>query len=189
MSQILQISLIIHILSGLAGIVSFTAFVLLISRKEFDLKKLKIYSVLGTVSFFITWIAGGYYYTLYYGGSVKPLIVGGALPWAHKVVMESKEHLFLMLPFLSLAVMAVVFVYGMQFAQNQALTWALSKVTIALTGIAIFMAVAGFAISGSVRKTQVSNFESCAKAGYQILESFPRMCVTPDGQIFIKGDQ
>src|SRR3990172_12410427 len=184
MSQILQISLIIHILSGLAGIVAFTAFLLLISRKDFNLAKLKIYSVLGTIFFFIVWIAGGYYYTVYYGGSVKPLIVAGDLPWIHTVVMESKEHLFLMIPFLSIVVTAVVFIYGVHFAENKVLVWALTKVTVALTGIAIFMVVAGFAISGSVKKTQVSNFEFCAEAGYQILESFPRTCVTLDGQIF-----
>jgi hypothetical protein len=33
----------------------------------------------------------------------------------------------------------------------------------------------------------ITSFEECVKAGYPILESYPRQCRTPDGRIFISG--
>ncbi len=50
---------------------------------------------LGTLSFIASWIAGGYYYVVYYGALVKPVIKEGVAPWAHNIVMETKEHIFL----------------------------------------------------------------------------------------------
>ena len=38
-------------------------------------------------SFIISWISGAYYYVLYYGTAVKPVIVAGDYPWAHKIIM------------------------------------------------------------------------------------------------------
>lgn len=32
----------------------------------------------------------------------------------------------------------------------------------------------------------VISFDSCAKAGYPVLESFPRQCKTPDGRTFVE---
>jgi len=39
------------------------------------------------------WLLGGYWYTLYYAPE-KALILKGPYPWAHDIVMETKEHLF-----------------------------------------------------------------------------------------------
>jgi eight-cysteine-cluster-containing protein len=33
---------------------------------------------------------------------------------------------------------------------------------------------------------EIQTFEGCAKAGYPILESYPRQCRTPDGRAFIE---
>ena len=51
------------------------------------------------------WIVGGYYYLTFYGSQIKPVIVSGSQPWAHQIVMEVKEHAFLFLPVISLALM------------------------------------------------------------------------------------
>ncbi len=32
----------------------------------------------------------------------------------------------------------------------------------------------------------ISSFEECAQAGYPVMESYPRKCQTPDGQIFVE---
>lgn len=41
----------------------------------------------------LAWLAGGYWYTHFYGPE-KALILKGPLPWAHSLVMEVKEHVF-----------------------------------------------------------------------------------------------
>lgn len=35
-------------------------------------------------------------------------------------------------------------------------------------------------------KTKIASFEDCLKAGYPIMESYPRQCRTPDGDLFIE---
>ena len=49
------------------------------------------------------WIAGGYNYLTVYGSQVKPVILAGPHPWAHEVVMEAKEHIFIFLPVIAYA--------------------------------------------------------------------------------------
>jgi len=38
----------------------------------------------------------------------------------------------------------------------------------------------------SVNKSTITNFKECEAAGYEIMESYPRQCGTPDGRIFIE---
>jgi hypothetical protein len=49
------------------------------------------------------WIVGGYNYLTAYGSQVKPVILAGPHPWAHEVVMEAKEHIFVFLPIIAFA--------------------------------------------------------------------------------------
>lgn len=101
MSTLFQSLLILHVAFGLLGIVMFLCAFLCLFRTGVQRTRL-LASIAGTVSFWLAWIAGGIYYTKFYGQSVKPAIVAGATPWVHTVIMEFKEHLFLFLPFLSL---------------------------------------------------------------------------------------
>jgi hypothetical protein len=48
------------------------------------------------------WITGGYNYLTVYGSQVKPVILVGPHPWAHEIVMEAKEHIFVFLPIIAL---------------------------------------------------------------------------------------
>ena len=41
----------------------------------------------------LAWVAGGYWYVFFYAPE-KALILGGPWPFAHNLVMETKEHLF-----------------------------------------------------------------------------------------------
>lgn len=54
------------------------------------------------------WFAGGYYYLTVYASQLKPIIVGGTQPWAHRVVMETKEHVFLFLPVVTLTLLLML---------------------------------------------------------------------------------
>ncbi len=49
------------------------------------------------------WIVGGYNYLTNYGSQVKPIILAGPEPWAHSIVMEVKEHIFIFLPIIVIA--------------------------------------------------------------------------------------
>jgi hypothetical protein len=60
----------------------------------------------------LTWLLAGYWYTIFYGPE-KAVILAGPWPWAHNLVMETKEHLFfipgilaLLLPIVAAKVMA-----------------------------------------------------------------------------------
>lgn len=37
------------------------------------------------------------------------------------------------------------------------------------------------------RLGKISSFEDCAKAGYPVMESYPRQCQTPDGRNFVES--
>ena len=145
MSLLLQNALFWHILLGLGGICFFVAVLVGLTRTNKNQKFLKISSLLGLLSFVGSWIIGGYYYVVYYGSVVKPIIKGGAYPWAHNILMESKEHIFLFLPFLGAIVFLAIWLGEGRFNKP---VGALSLL-IVIFGIAItFM---GMAVSGAVR--------------------------------------
>ncbi len=54
------------------------------------------------------WIVSGYYYLTVYTTQLRPIIVEGPYPWIHRVVMETKEHVFLFLPALSITLMLML---------------------------------------------------------------------------------
>jgi hypothetical protein len=54
-------------------------------------------------------------------------------------------------------------------------------------GLALVLFVGGFVLFSSVRKSpEVGSFDECVIAGYDLLESYPRICRTPDGRSFIE---
>jgi hypothetical protein len=82
------------------------------------------------------WFVGGYYYLTVYASELKPVIVGGAQPWAHQIIMETKEHVFLFLPVISLALMCTLVFLG----KNQTL-FEDSKTRKAITALALLALV------------------------------------------------
>src|SRR3990167_655172 len=91
----------IHAAFGELGIFAFLwAFVELINPTQQRVKRAKIAAMIGVIFFFLSWFVGGFYYVSFYGSNVKPLIKEGPMPWAHSIFTETKEHVFLFLPFL-----------------------------------------------------------------------------------------
>ena len=83
------------------GIVAFIwAFIALLHPTEKGIIHAKYAALIGAILFFVSWLTGGFYYVDFYGENVKPVIKEGPQAWAHGVVMEAKEHIFIMLPFL-----------------------------------------------------------------------------------------
>ncbi|MBS3174419.1 hypothetical protein J4440_00900 [Candidatus Woesearchaeota archaeon] len=100
----------IHAAFGELGIFAFLwCLVEIININEQRIKRAKIAALIGTFFIILSWIFGGFYYTNYYGNEVKPIIKEGPIPWAHNVIMEAKEHIFLFLPFLSILSTAILF--------------------------------------------------------------------------------
>jgi len=89
-------------LGEFAALMFVWAFIEMLSGADANVRRARRVTLLGIVLIFLAWLAGGFYYVEIYGDAVKPLIKEGPMPWAHKIVMETKEHVFIFLPFLGL---------------------------------------------------------------------------------------
>jgi hypothetical protein len=70
-------------------------FVEALNASEANAQRMRLAALSAAVFVCLAWVAGGYWYTHFYGAD-KALILKGPLPWAHNLVMETKEHLFFM---------------------------------------------------------------------------------------------
>jgi Na+-transporting methylmalonyl-CoA/oxaloacetate decarboxylase gamma subunit len=73
----------------------------------------------GVILLFLSWITGGYYYLTNYQVAVKALIKAGPYPWAHSVITEVKEHVFMFLPFLAIVVWGILKQYGTALVEDK----------------------------------------------------------------------
>lgn len=67
-----------------------------VSVSSASLGRIRAASTLSAVLMWGAFLAGGYWYVMYYGAD-KALITAGPWPFAHSFFMEVKEHVFLML--------------------------------------------------------------------------------------------
>lgn len=149
--SILTYLLISHVIIGIIAVMASYAVLMGLLKRKINLLRLRFSAVVAFVSYFISWITAGTYYVVHYGESVKPIIKAGDYPWAHGVVTESKEHIFLFLPILSFIILLVLFLSGDFLEENKKLKRALAFVA----GITFFIGVAitlsGIIMSGAVR--------------------------------------
>jgi hypothetical protein len=105
MSDLNPVYLLVGLHAGLgevAGLLFIWALVEIINNTPAGLIRAKKAALWGVVFIFASWITAGIYYVSHYGGVVKPVIMDGPLPWAHGVVLETKEHVFMYIPLLAL---------------------------------------------------------------------------------------
>ena len=148
MTQTLSILLSVHIIIGVIGIIASYATLLWLFKKNISVRLLKISSITAFVAYITAWITGGYYYVVYYGSNVKPIIKDGPNPWAHSIIMETKEHIFLFLPLLAFVILLTVWFKGNNLQENRPLRNALALVVLITLIISVFMALGGVIISG-----------------------------------------
>lgn len=141
-----------HVLAGLVGVAGFYAAWLYLSKKESSLPAVRAWLAAAAAAIIGSWLTGGYYYVLYYGGAVKPVIKKSAFPWAHTVFTEAKEHVFLFLPFIALALFAVSFFAGPEMIKNEKLKRAVGFAAFAATLVGVAVTLSGVIMSGAVRK-------------------------------------
>jgi len=151
MTEALQTYLSIHVLIGVTGIIASYATLIWLFKRNIPIKLLKLSSLVAFIAYITTWITGGYYYVVYYGSNVKPIIKEGPTPWVHLIIMEVKEHIFLFLPALSFVVLLVIWLQGRILQENKPLKNALALVALITFVIAVLMALGGVVISGSAR--------------------------------------
>jgi len=142
----------IHAAMGEAGALAFLwVLIELLNPSESRLRRARIAAALGTLLLVGAWFVGGFYYVTEYAAVVKPIIKGGPLPWTHEVITETKEHVFLFLPFLGILVWGLLSRYQNELRQNRNIRVAV----IILSGLIVLMAFAiagmGFMISSGFR--------------------------------------
>lgn len=153
MSNFLAFFLIVHVISGVIGVFLFGGVALASLKQKPSFKMLKWFSFLGFLALIISWtISGGYYYVHYYGKAVKPIIQAGSTPWIHSVIMETKEHIFLFLPFLAFLATLIFWFYGEDLTGKLKLKSAIAAVSLLVVIIGISVALAGISISGTASR-------------------------------------
>lgn len=97
--------LFVHIIIGMA-LLAFPVIILLYLKKE--VKWLKPLSfATAALSWVLLLPAGKLYITFY--PATKTLIKAGSWPWAHSVIMETKEHWGLLLPIIATVAAGLIF--------------------------------------------------------------------------------
>lgn len=152
MSDTLATFLIIHVLAGVIGVFLFGVVALELLKNKSSLRLLRWFSFFGFLSFAgVLWFSAGYYYVLYYGKAVKPIIKASKYPWAHTVIMEAKEHIFLFLPFAALVITLIFYLFGNNLEQNPKIKKTVFVLTAIVVIIGVAVALMGIIISGAVR--------------------------------------
>src|SRR3989304_5739104 len=105
----------LHLGFAIIGIDAFLWFLGEAKNMSRGTKRLRLPAVLGLTSFVLSWIFGGYYYVNYYGAIVKPVIKSGLAPWAHNIIMETKEHIFLFIVPLAITAITIAFLNQDEF--------------------------------------------------------------------------
>ena len=140
-----------HALIGEFGAVCFLwALVEIINRSEASLARARIAAVLGVIALFGTLVVIENAYVTHYGPAAKPLILKGSMPWAHNLVMETKEHIALFIPIVALC--ATIALYH---ARTEGTGSPAYRYISMLCGLVVLMAFSmagmGFIISAAVR--------------------------------------
>ena len=104
-----ELFLLAHPVFGVLGIfASLWIIVELLNISTNNLGRIRLASLLSPVFMVITWITSGIWYVRYYAAD-KAVILKGPWPFAHKVIMETKEHVFFITLVLSLVIPIVVY--------------------------------------------------------------------------------
>ncbi|MEC5292868.1 hypothetical protein VSX64_14235 [Aurantimonas sp. C2-6-R+9] len=105
-----ELILMLHPTFGvLAMIAAVWVFVETLNASEANTGRIRSAGMLAAILMWLAYIIGGYWYVLYYGAD-KALIKAGPWAFSHSFVMETKEHVFLML--LLLATLLAIVVRG-----------------------------------------------------------------------------
>ena len=135
------------------AIIGIDAFLWLLGKLKSDggsTRSAVITAAIGVAGFMASWFTGGYYYVVYYGNLVKPVIKAGVAPWAHNIVMETKEHIFLFIIPLAITTLFVTLLPKEEMERlglRRMAMWLAGTVA----GLGLLIGAMGFIISAAAR--------------------------------------
>lgn len=142
----------LHAFLGEAGALAFLwVFIEVLNASESSVRRARLAALLGTLFLLGSWFAGGLHYLTDYATIVKPVIKAGPLPWAHTVITETKEHVFLFLPFLAILTWGLLNRYKNELIQNRNVRKAVRVLSLLIVLMAFAMAGMGVIISNGFR--------------------------------------
>ena len=115
------------------------------------IRQAKTVALISVIFLFLSWMTSGYYYVNVYGNDVKPLIKEGPQPWAHGIFMETKEHIFLFLPFLSLFSFFTLHTYERELMKNKKLRTSLILLCLFIFALVFTAGAMGYLVSSGAR--------------------------------------
>lgn len=113
-------------------------------------KGMIITAAIGTAAFAASWIAGGYYYVVYYGTLVRPVIKSGMAPWAHNIIMETKEHIFLFIIPVAVTVLLLTLLTKKD-VERLGLKRLTGRLSLTVVILGLLIGAMGFVISAAAR--------------------------------------
>ena len=132
----------IHAIIGEIGLFAYLwVLVEMLNPTETRIRRAKIAAVIGVSCLLVAWVAGGFYYVDVYGSAIKPAIKASDAKWVHSIVMETKEHVFLFLPFLAILTTSLISRFGNELIEHRVAR----KSVILLAGLIFLL---GFSIAG-----------------------------------------
>lgn len=140
----------IHLGSAIIGIDAFLWLLGKLKDNGGSEKSRIITALVGVIAFTLSLLAGGYYYVVYYGTLVKPVIKSSTAPWAHNIIMETKEHIFLFVIPLAVTILFITLLSkeDMERLKLRSLTlWLCATVA----GLGLLIGAMGFIISATAR--------------------------------------
>lgn len=132
----------VHAISAELGLFAFLwVLVELLNPTETRIRRAQFAVIIGLACLLLAWLLGGFYYVDVYGSEIKPAIKASDAKWAHSIVMEVKEHVFLFLPILASVVAALLYKYDKELLRNSDAR----KSIVLLSGLIFLL---GFSIAG-----------------------------------------
>jgi len=149
--SIFRYALAAHVILGVIGVMLLYMVWMGLLKRAPRIKFLVWSSFAALVSILASWGSALAYYVHFYGENVKPVIKAGEYSWAHSLVTETKEHVFLVLPFLAFILFITLFLRGDKLETEEGLKKGLVYVAGLAAIIGILITLAGVVISGAAR--------------------------------------
>ena len=143
-----------HAALGELGVLAFLwCMVELLNPTVPRVKRATIAAIIGTLFILASWTTGGYYYLNIYGSNIKPIINEGSQSWAHQIITETKEHVFLFLPFIAFLTTSLLMHHKNRLIAESALRHAIIHLCALVVIIGLLMAGMGYIISSAFRSS------------------------------------
>ena len=113
-------------------------FVEALNASEGNAARIRLGGMIVAVCIFASYVLGGYWYTHFYAPE-KAIILKGPIPWAHDLIMETKEHAF----FITLVLALYLAIVTRQKLVNN------PKARAMVMSVSALVFLSGFAIEGA----------------------------------------